>query len=252
MLFISEPEVIKRILVRDFPLFRNRAAQGGMSKVAQYNLVNARDMRWRRIRSILTPMFTSSKLRKLEQTMRSCTQTMVEAFERHTAESPREGITVMAKDEMGKFTMNVIAKGAFGTETNAHDKEDNIFVRNAKEMLTFSLTRILLIPLMPNSLYRLLRKWKLPFFYNPSSDFFLNLSKHLIEERRSVKGSTTHDDMLQQMVNAEFNEKTYEKDVYEKEDLLEAHHVNSGKANWLFIHIPFVRLKTGLQKHSFK
>lgn len=243
VLFISDPEVIKRIMVKDFPLFRNRTSQPVTSKIGQYNLVNARDEQWKRIRGILTPMFTSSKLRKMESQMRSCTQSVLDTFERYTkAAGAGEEVTLVAHDAMASFTMDVIAKCAFATDTNAHVEADNVFVRNAREMMTFNLARFLVIPFMPVWLYRKLRDMKTPFFYMPSADFFLKLCKHLISERQSARkqGTHQHNDMLQLMVNAEYEQQQQptangtaaaakeEEEIFAKEDLLEAHHVNVG------------------------
>ena len=189
-------------------------------------------------------MFTSSKLRKMESQMRSCTQSVLDTFERYTkAAGAGEEVTLVAHDTMGHFTMDIIAKCAFATDTNAHVEADNVFVRNAREMMTFNLARFLVIPFMPVWLYRKLRDMKTPFFYMPSADFFLKLCKHLISERQSARkqGTHQHNDMLQLMVNAEYEQQQQpsangtaaaakeEEEIYAKEDLLEAHHVNVGQ-----------------------
>lgn len=179
--------------------------------------------------------------------MKSCTQSVLDTFERYTAAAASNGdeVTLVAHDAMGNFTMDVIASCAFATDTNAHQDANNVFVRNAREMMTFNLARFLIISFIPLWLYRYLRQLKTPFFYMPSSDFFLKLCKHLISERQSARkqGTQQHTDMLQLMVNAEYDQQeqtangtatteeltSVEEEIYAKEDLLEAHHVNVGQ-----------------------
>lgn len=187
-------------------------------------------------------MFTSSKLRKMESQMKACTQSVLDTFERYVAaaSSANDEVTLVAHDAMGNFTMDVIAKCAFATDTNAHQDANNVFVRNAREMMTFNLARFLLIPFLPVWLYRKLRELKAPLFYMPSADFFLKLCKHLISERQSARmqDSQQHNDMLQLMVNAEYEQQQQKdsgtatgsglEELYAKEDLIEAHHVNVG------------------------
>ena len=121
--------------------------------------------------------------------MKQCTRSVVDTFERYLSQSESpEGLVLKAHDAMGNFTMDVIAKCAFATDTNAHEDANNVFVRHAREMMTFNLARFLVIPFLPNALYRKLRALKFPFIYLPSSDFFFNLSKHLISERRAEIG----------------------------------------------------------------
>ena len=64
---------------------------------------------------------------------------------------------------------------------------------------------------------------KVPKIHSNEIDFFINTSKHLINERRTNK-NYSYDDMLQLMVKAEFNEKQ----TIEKEDLFDNRHVNLG------------------------
>ncbi|KAF7492041.1 Cytochrome P450 3A11 [Sarcoptes scabiei] len=106
-------------------------------------------------------------------------------------------------EEMGNFTMNVIASCAFATDINAHTESDNIFVRNAKELFDFDLIRISITFIVPQKLHEWLNWMRVPFFHMKTQEFFKNLSFFLIEQRRNDPENQPND-ILQLMINARF------------------------------------------------
>lgn len=64
---IREPELVKKILVRDFSHFVNRYGDVNASTdpLISHQLTNLKTEDWRRIRSLLTPMFTSQKFKQI-------------------------------------------------------------------------------------------------------------------------------------------------------------------------------------------
>lgn len=209
ILFVTDPVVIKRILVQDFHIFRNRTRSRVQSKYLQRNLINIADEDWKRVRSLLTPTFTSNKLRHMEPLMLGCVDDLVEAFEK-VATSPQP--VVWLNEKMGNFTMDVIARCAFATATNANktadDSKPNVFIENARRFLTFSFWKFLLLLLIPQRLFDLLWSLKVPGVYNRATVFFANASKHIIRQRqrdRQAKGKQHFEDMLELMLNVEHN-----------------------------------------------
>ncbi|KAH9395428.1 Thromboxane-A synthase [Tyrophagus putrescentiae] len=219
--------IIKRILVSDFAKFRNRMMQpsGVRHRITSQNLVAARNEEWKRIRSILTPMFTSLKLKKMEDLMQHCINSMMASFEKKA----RSGEAFEAREPMGSYTMDVIAKCAFATDTNAHEQKNNAFLSNAKNILSFNVFRIMIIFLLPRFLTQFLFNLKVKPIYVREVDFFLNLSLHLIDERRNPLKGREHSDMLQLMVNAEFSENSLKRAYQEDFKAADhAHHLYNG------------------------
>lgn len=64
---IRDPELVKKILVRDFNYFVNRYVQVNASTdpLIGHELSNLKTDDWRRVRTLLTPMFTSLKFRQI-------------------------------------------------------------------------------------------------------------------------------------------------------------------------------------------
>lgn len=219
-LVVADPAIIKRILVQDFHLFRNRNAPIKSSNIASQNLASACDDNWKRIRSILSPMFTTSKLRKMEGLMSQCIESLVNALDRLVDQKK----SFKVHDVMGNFTMDVIAKCAFATETNAHHDKDNQFVKNARSIFELNIVAGLSRFLLPQWLQDFLRNIRAPFFRNDSSRFFNDISYHLIRQRRN-NPDLKFDDMLQLMVKAEHKTGQFS----DEEDKFDSHHVNVGE-----------------------
>lgn len=233
-LVVAEPEIIKRVLVKDFHLFRNRPVRSSGHRIFSQNLVQAKNEEWKRIRSILTPMFTSLKLKKMENLMKFCIDSLLKSFDTMAA----KGKSFEARDPMGNFTMDVISKCAFATETNAHQADsDNAFLKNAKSFFTFRMFRQILLVTVPGFIQQWFIDWKIQPFFIPEFDFFEKITRQLIKERKDNKGNQKFVDMLQLMVNAEHNDenlkKTFQEDLVNQ---IDGHHVNAGML-LLFRHI---------------
>lgn len=220
LLVIADPIILKRILVQDFHLFRNRISSAPRDSVTSQNLLSARDENWKRMRSILTPMFTTSKLKKIEPLIGQCVNSVVNAIENFA----ENNLSFLAQNVMGNFTMDVIAKCAFATDTNAHCDVENQFVKHARQLLKFKFGRIICQLLTPSFLQKHFYRWKVSFIFSEHNEFFKNTSFHLIHKRKFDKQSENVQDMLQLMIKAEHGKDK----SFEKEDLVDSHHVNVG------------------------
>ncbi|KAI7693642.1 Cytochrome P450 3A11 [Sarcoptes scabiei] len=216
-LVVADPNIIKRIMVQDFNIFRNRGDTRNQDRIGRKNLVRARDNDWKRIRSILSPMFTTSKLKKMESSIFGCVDSFMNAIEKKSDHRQ----PIMIRSITGNFTMDVIAKCAFATDTNAHSDKENQFVRNAKNIFQLNLIEIIIRFMAPKFLFNFLSEMKFPFFYSKSNEFFKNLSVHLIKQRKE-SGGKHFDDMLQLMVDARLGKD----ERYEKADEFDSFQVN--------------------------
>ena len=78
---VADPEILKNLLVKDFHKFRNRpdflAGRPPLSK----GLFGARDNDWKRVRSILTPTFSSLKMKEIVPIIEEAAGIMASKFE---------------------------------------------------------------------------------------------------------------------------------------------------------------------------
>nr|XP_027194144.1 cytochrome P450 3A8-like [Dermatophagoides pteronyssinus] len=219
LLSISDPTIVKRILVQDFHLFHNRMPTTDSHPVTAQNLVSARYTKWKRIRSILTPMFTTSKLRRMEGLMGQCIDSLYNAIDKLS----KNQSSFPVHNVMGNFTMDVISKCAFATDTDAHNEQENTFVVNARKLLEFDLIKAFLRVLAPKFLRKILEKLQIKYFQSPARDFFLNICFGLIHQRKQ-NPNIKYNDMLELMIKAKHGEEKLTDD----DDRFDSYHVNAG------------------------
>uniref|UniRef100_K7G9Q4 Thromboxane A synthase 1 n=1 Tax=Pelodiscus sinensis TaxID=13735 RepID=K7G9Q4_PELSI len=62
---VSEPEMIKHILVKDFSNFTNRMTTAMVTRPMVDSILCLRDQRWKDVRSMLTPAFSAAKMKEV-------------------------------------------------------------------------------------------------------------------------------------------------------------------------------------------
>ena len=82
-LVVGEPELLKQIMVKDFPSFHNRfPVQPPANKTLAKNVLAARDDTWKRIRNTLTPTFSAGKMKLMLPLIETSCDTLVEKLEK--------------------------------------------------------------------------------------------------------------------------------------------------------------------------
>ena len=179
ILTISDVELIKKVMIKDFHLFVNRRDFKILDKIWQKNLFMTHDDDWKRIRSITTPAFTSGKLRRMFPLLKNATDKLEKYFEKICK---NKQTTVDIKTVIAGFTIDVIASTAFGTDTDTNDDRTkfNPFLHHGTRFFRdISFTKMLLVLTMPIKILELLKiKNILP---EDSFQFFVNVSKTMIE-----------------------------------------------------------------------
>ncbi|CAG2172599.1 unnamed protein product, partial [Oppiella nova] len=131
VLFLSDPELIRDVLVKDFHIFNNRRdfRTGGDPLVD--NMVSiVRDEQWKKIRSIMSPTFSTGKLKKMMPLIVECRNTMIGNLEKIA----KSGKQADMKRLFGAYAMEVVIQVAFGTKVDALIDENNPIITNARKM----------------------------------------------------------------------------------------------------------------------
>ena len=82
-LVVGDPELLKQIMVKDFPSFHNRfQIQPPANKKLAKNVLFARDDTWKRIRNTLTPTFSAGKMKLMVPLIEKSCDTLVEKLEK--------------------------------------------------------------------------------------------------------------------------------------------------------------------------
>jgi cytochrome P450 len=202
VLTVAEPELIKQILVKDFNSLTDRRQRKTYHPIIDKSAFFAKGDIWRRVRSISSPTFTSGKIKQMYPLVRDCLADFLAQLDY----CAKNKIDINLKDVFGNFTMDVIARCAFGTKTNAHIDPNNPFVSNAKKIFNLKLSTLLAIVFVPK---QILKAFKFQSFSNETANqFFFSLTRNIIEMRR--KENKKYKDFVQLLMDAELEDKNNE------------------------------------------
>ncbi|CAG2117229.1 unnamed protein product, partial [Medioppia subpectinata] len=150
ILMVSDPELIKHILVKDFDIFADRYPNSKSNKhpIIGKMLTELRGDDWKRVRSITSPVFTSLKLKAMYPTVRQSVEGFVNTLDTYAKD---EGM-INAKDMFGCYTMDVISNCAFGIKSDAYKDPNNPFVVNGKVVIEVPVWKVLLPEFVLNML----------------------------------------------------------------------------------------------------
>lgn len=124
---IRDPELVKLITIRDFNSFVNRTSNynAGTDPLIGHELTNLKTDDWKRIRNILSPLFTGQKLRQLVVPALNSTKSDLVAYLKEQIESSNEkDLTVDAMDLATRSSIDSFCLTAFGLQTDSLRGDD--------------------------------------------------------------------------------------------------------------------------------
>ncbi|KAL1281617.1 hypothetical protein QQF64_000420 [Cirrhinus molitorella] len=200
VLSIMDQSIIKTILVKEcYSLFTNR--RNFRLNGPLYDAVSlVEDDDWRRIRSVLSPSFTSGRLKEMFGIMKTHSHILVDNLEK----TARRGETVDIKEFFGAFSMDVVTSTSFSVDIDSLNNPKDPFVTNIKKMLKFDLLNpmFLIIGLFP-FLTPVLEKMDFAFFPTSVTDFFFAALQKIKSERVANNHKKKRVDFLQLMVDSQ-------------------------------------------------
>ncbi|XP_054154614.1 cytochrome P450 3A24-like [Oppia nitens] len=192
VLYLSDPVLIRDVLVKDFHSFVNRESfYTGYDPLVDNIVGNLRGDQWKRVRSLMSTTFTTGKLKRMMPLIGECLQTMDKKLRTVSAagaaanttdgSSSLSPVETDMKQLYGAYSMEVIIQVAFGTKVDAVFDEDNPIIRNIQKFVSQDLNlRLLTIFLAPS-----VAKWlKLTIFDPKATKIFSDFTVKIIEDRR--------------------------------------------------------------------
>ncbi|XP_056416251.1 cytochrome P450 3A4-like isoform X2 [Hyla sarda] len=199
VLAIMDPAIIKFILVKEcYTIFTNRR-NFGLNGPLKSAVSIAADEQWKRIRTVLSPTFTSGKLKQMFPIVKQYGDLLVKNIQKKV--DNKEFVDM--KNIFGSYSMDIVLSTSFSVNVDSLNNPNDPFVTNGRKLFSFSffnplfLTTVLcpfLIPLLE----------KLNFCFLPLSvlDFFQDAIKSIKKNRK--KGiHSDRVDFLQLMVDAQ-------------------------------------------------
>ncbi|XP_034388392.1 cytochrome P450 3A40-like [Cyclopterus lumpus] len=201
VLCVTDPSMIKAILIKEcYSLFTNR--RNFRLNGQLYDAVSiAEDDQWKRIRSVLSPSFTSGRLKEMFDIMKHHSANLTSSMKKKAdKDEPLE-----LKEFFGPYSMDVVASTAFSVDIDSLNNPSDPFVTNIKKMLKFDLFNplFLIVAFFP-FMGPVLEKMEFSFFPSSVTDFFY-AALQKIKSNRVHSKEKNRVDFLQLMIDSQKN-----------------------------------------------
>uniref|UniRef100_A0A8C1HYT4 unspecific monooxygenase n=1 Tax=Cyprinus carpio carpio TaxID=630221 RepID=A0A8C1HYT4_CYPCA len=186
ILMVTDLEMIKVIMVKEcYSNFINRRKRTtGLAGPFADGIIMVQDERWKRMRSTLSPYFTSGRLKEI--------------FPIYILYLIRNKHCFYSR-VVGPYSLDVVTSSSFSVDIDSINKADDPFVTNVKKFIQFNMFNplFLLILLFP-SIAIILKKMGVTLFSKSAMDFFYSAVKKIKDEHN--KESDGRVDFLQLML----------------------------------------------------
>jgi len=197
VIVLRDPELIKSIALKNFDLFPHHRSfiEEDQDPLFGKNLFSLKGERWRQVRSLLSPAFTSSKMKSMFILMSDCAA----KFSNYLAQMPAEKRIMETKEVFTRYTNDVIATCAFGIIVDSMRNPNNEFYVNGREATTFNNLSLIKFFIF-RSLPWVAKVLKLRMVRQKIADFFQDLVDSTIKIRD--ENGIVRPDMLQLMMES--------------------------------------------------
>ncbi|CAG2166225.1 unnamed protein product, partial [Oppiella nova] len=145
-----------------------------------------RDSEWKRIRTVMSPTFTTGKLKRMTPLILECVDTMNDNIDKIIAESNGKLSAPVDMNRItGAYVMESIIQVAFGRKVSALVDPNNPIIENARNMFSTSLLalmRMFTVMIAPN----VAKMFKITPFNSKATTFFRDFTLNLIDDRKRL------------------------------------------------------------------
>ncbi|KAL6083086.1 hypothetical protein STEG23_032662, partial [Scotinomys teguina] len=206
VLAITDTEMIKNILVKEcYSIFTNRRDIGPVGFMSKAISIS-KDDEWKRIRALLSPTFTSGKLKEMFPIVEQYGDILV----RYLRREAERGKPITMKKVFGAYSMDVITSTSFGVNLDSLNNPKDPFVEKTRKLIRFDFFDpfFMSVALLP-FLIPIYEKLNVSMFPKDSIAFFKKFVKKM-KENRLDPNQKHRVDFLQLMMNAHNNSKDKE------------------------------------------
>ncbi|XP_076625105.1 cytochrome P450 9e2-like [Colletes latitarsis] len=197
MIVIRDPELITSIAIKNFDSFTDHLSMGNedVDPLSGKGLFFLRGDRWREMRKLLSPAFTSGKMKIMFNLVSDC----ADRFTEHVATESQEGKVFELKELFGRYGTDMIATSNFGIAVDSMKNPSNEFHAYAKEALVLTFGRLVKI-LIGRHFPGLSKMLGLKVFGDEIRSYFTNIIAETVRTRKEM--SIYRPDMIQLMIES--------------------------------------------------
>ncbi|KAH9509389.1 hypothetical protein Btru_045775 [Bulinus truncatus] len=206
-LLTRDVDLLKQIMVKDFNNFVDRIPVMTTTSAIETGVFFLNGQDWRRVRHVITPSFTTGKLKQVTNNIEDSARKLTSVLE----ECARRDALVPIKYIVSQFTSEIIARSAFGLKTDCIGKEDDEFTCHAKKVFKIRgkiMTMVMLFMFRYKWIQNVLVKKvgvSLLDQADPDADRYFNSILHTAVAERQCdtnEGKAKHNDLLQSLITA--------------------------------------------------
>ncbi|NXN94584.1 CP3A9 protein, partial [Rhinopomastus cyanomelas] len=199
VLGVMDPQIIKAVLVKEcYSTFTNRR-HVDLAGVLKDAISLAEDEHWKRLRTVLSPTFTSGKLKEMFPIMKHYGEVLV----KNVRKQVEKDNVVPVKGILGSYSMDVVTSTSFGINIDSMNNPGDPFVREMQKLVKFDFfDPIFILTFVFPFLGPLMDKLGFSFFPRTAVDFFMrSLAK--IKKDREKETHKGRVDFLQLMIESQ-------------------------------------------------
>ncbi|XP_026223406.1 cytochrome P450 3A40-like [Anabas testudineus] len=202
VLAVMDTAMIRTILVKEFySVFTNRRDLG-LNGPLHDSIFVVEDEEWKRIRNVLSPSFTSGRLKEMYTIMLQHSSNLFKSLQKKLEDDE----VIDTKAAFAPYSMDVVASTAFSVDIDSINHPADPFLANIKKFAKFDFFNplLVLVVLFP-FLGPVFDMMNLSFFPADVLNFFLNFLK-TIKSDRNKNEPKKRVDFMQLMVDSQFSE----------------------------------------------
>ncbi|KAM3963055.1 cytochrome P450 6a2 [Aphomia sociella] len=195
-LMVIDLDLAKHVFSTEFPSFSDRASVSTDTRREPLlrNLANMSGSEWKAMRQIVTPTFSSAKMKAMFPLVADCAQTLKNVLHEGSLEE------INVSNMMIRYTTDVIGSCAFGVDPESLRNPDSPFLKMANKMLKPNRSTIL--KRYCRTFFPILFKFlNLKTYSADVENFFTSIISQVLNERRST--GIQRQDFLQLMLNVQ-------------------------------------------------
>ncbi|KAJ6659794.1 hypothetical protein lerEdw1_018510 [Lerista edwardsae] len=201
MLAILDPTMVKTILVKEFyTTFTNRRdfrLNGDLDTA----LTIVTDDQWKRIRTVLSPNFTSGRLKEMTPIINRYAEILVKNVQKKVDKDE----LVDMKEMLGTYSLDVVTSTSFSVDIDSMNNPNDPFVVNVKKLMSFTFfSPVLLLAVLFPFIAPVLDKINVSIASGNLITYFIDIVKKIKTERQK-EDRTNRVDFMQLMVDSQIS-----------------------------------------------
>ncbi|XP_062915029.1 cytochrome P450 3A24-like [Mobula hypostoma] len=199
VLCIMDPDLIKTVLIKEFyTLFTNRRDLG-LSGPFEEAVSVVTDEKWKKIRNVLSPAFSSGRLKEMWPIINHHTEKLVKLAEKKANLNEAVNLEVIC----GPYSLDVVSSISFSVDIDSINNADDLIIVNIKKLVKFSVFNpALFLALIFPAVIPILAKLQIGFFPKDAVQFLME-ALLAMKKKRQKNGSPDRVDFLQVMIDSQ-------------------------------------------------